>query len=91
MAPLTAKAAPVFTVQVWLAARPTGAEIVCVGVPELGVFTVMPLPPAASIVSIFVPPMVTALVAATSKVRLLMSKSEPFSVVVRFPAAGVVV
>ena len=79
MLPLTVSAAPEFTVQVWLDARPTLAEIVCAGAPDFGVLTVMPLPrvfpftAAASMVSIFVPPMVTAEVAFALKVRLLMS------------------
>jgi len=36
MVPLTVSAAPLFTVHVWLEARPTLAEIVCVGCPNWG-------------------------------------------------------
>ena len=93
--PLTVSAAPLAMFQVWLEARPTLVESVITGEPERGVATVMPVPaglplaPAASRVSMFVPPTVT-LVAAPLKFRLLMSKSAP-STLLKFPAVGFVV
>ena len=88
IAPLTVRveAVPVLSiVHVWLAPRPTLAEMVLATVPA-----VLPRVMPPSMVSIFVPPMVT-LPIWSEKARLLISKSASRTLVARFAAPGVVV
>src|SRR4051812_45388292 len=81
MTPLTDRLLAVLFVQVWLAPSPTLALMVLIAA---GLEALSVMPPAPR-VSVLAPPMVTALVSSGVKVRLLIEKFCP-NTVLRLPA-----